>query len=78
MDAVLRKKLNDIETLPIQQIYQMPEFKRDSDRIYNEALGLRTTQDKHEEMKELQQRCASAIAKGDDILKEILEEDPVV
>lgn len=49
MDSLLRQKLNDIETLPIQQVYQMAEFKRDSDRIYNEALGLRTKEDKRKE-----------------------------
>ena len=75
MDSLLRQKLNDIETLPIQQVYQMAEFKRDSDRIYNEALGLRTKEDKRNEQKELQKRCANAIAQGDNILKEILEED---
>lgn len=62
MNSLLRRKLNDIETLPIQQIYQMPEFKRDADRIYNEALGLRTAEDKRKEQQELQKRCANAIA----------------
>ena len=46
---MLQKKLRDIETLPIQEIYKMPEFKRDSNRIYKEALGLITSEDKMRE-----------------------------
>ncbi len=48
---MLQQKLKDIETLPIQDIYKMPEFKKDSNRIYNEALGFLTQDDKTREYK---------------------------
>ena len=57
MDAVLIRKLRDIETLPIQDIYKLPEFRRDKYRVYKDALGMISPEEKRREQYEMAQRC---------------------
>ena len=68
---MLQQKLKDIETLPIQDIYKMPEFKKDSNRIYNEALGFLTQDDKTREYK-MQAERESRPHPSDSLLRDIL------
>lgn len=56
MQEMLERKLRKLNTMSIQEIYQMPEVRQNDFRLYKEAIGLISPEQVKREQDEMRDR----------------------
>ena len=49
MEEILQRKLKKINEMPTEKLYKLPQVKRNDFRIYKEAIGMITEEDRKRE-----------------------------
>ena len=68
MQDLLEKKIKQINEMPIQELYKLPQVRRNDYRVYKEAIGLISEDQKRYEQQVLTQRCQESVDPEDDRL----------